>query len=172
MARSLAGIFCKLPREYDSLNHAVNRIKKAQQYGNRKTPRLWARVKGINDDISVKTAHFIIDVALRYHADVIVFEHLDLSHKKGKQKQSLHLWKSRYVQSMVTGKAHRQGIQIAHVNAWGTSRFAFDGSGTVARGKEAGFSLIVCVDSKTEKHIIVISLPLIISVAGILSERS
>lgn len=132
--------FCQLPREYDSLNHAVNRIKKAQQYGNRKTPRLWARVKGINDAISVKTAHFIIDVALRYHADVIVFEHLNLSHKKrGSKKQSLHLWKSRYVQSMVTGKAHRQGIRIAHVNAWGTSRFAFDGSGTVARGKEAGF---------------------------------
>lgn len=38
--------------------------------------------------------------------------------------------------------------------------------------KKPDFGLIVCVDSKTEKHIIVISLPLIISVAGILSERS
>lgn len=132
--------FCQLPREYDSLTHAVNRIKKAQQYGNRKTPKLWARVNGINDDISVKTAHFIMDVALCYHADVIVFEHLDLSHKKrGRKKQRLHLWKSRYVQSMVTGKAHRQGIRIARVNAWGTSRLAYDGSGAVARGKEAGF---------------------------------
>lgn len=40
---------------------------------------------------------------------------------------------------MVTGKAHRQGIRIARVNAWGTSRLAYDGSGVVARGKEAGF---------------------------------
>ncbi len=51
--------FCRLPKEYDSLNHAVNRIKKAQQHGNRKTPRLWAKAKGINKDISVKTAKFI-----------------------------------------------------------------------------------------------------------------
>jgi hypothetical protein len=44
---------------HKSLNHAVNRIKKAQQYGNCKMPRLWAKAKGINDDIAVKTANFI-----------------------------------------------------------------------------------------------------------------
>ena len=162
MARSLAGIFCKLPREYDSLNHAVNRIKKAQQYGNRKTPRLWARVKGINDDISVKTAHFIIDVALRYHAGVIVFEHLDLSHKKGKQETkpafveepvcTIHGYREKRI-----GKASRS-LMSTH---GGTSRFAFDGRlALLQEEKKPDFSLIVCVDSKTEKHIIVISLPL------------
>jgi len=62
--------FCKLPREYDSLKHATNRIRKAQQHGNFKTPRLWARAKGINDDIAVKTAGFIIDTAVLYNADV------------------------------------------------------------------------------------------------------
>ena len=48
--------FLKLPKEYDSLTHSTNRIKKAQQYGNRKTPRLWAKAKGTNRDIAAKTA--------------------------------------------------------------------------------------------------------------------
>ena len=38
---------------------------------------------------------------------------------------------------MVADKAHRDGIRISHVNAWGTSRLAFDGSGKVLRGDEA-----------------------------------
>ena len=130
--------FCKLPKEYDSLNHAVNRIKKAQQHGNRRMPRLWAKAKGINRDISVKTANFIMDVAVLYNADVIVFEHLNRTGKKrGSKKQRLHLWRSQEVQSMVTDKAHRLGMRISHVCAWGTSRLAYDGSGRILRGKEA-----------------------------------
>ena len=127
--------FLSLPRENDCLNHAVNRIKKAQQHGARKTPRLWAKAKGISDDIAVKTAAFIMDMAKEYHADVIVFEHLDLTgKKKGSKKQRLHHWKARYVQSIVEGRAHRIGKRISRVNAWGTSRLAYDGSGAVERG--------------------------------------
>lgn len=139
--------FLKLSKEYDSLTHAVNRIRKAQQNRNHKTPRLWARAKGINNDIAVKTANFIIDTAVLYNADVIVFEHLDLGGKKrGSKKQKLHLWRSRYVQSMVENKAHRLGMRIRRVNAWGTSKFAYDGSGTVLRGKDAGLkSYSVCL---------------------------
>ena len=130
--------FCRLPKEYDSLAHSVNRIRKAQQHGNKRTPRLWARVKGISDDIAVKTAGFIMDMAVLYNADAIVFEHLDRSGKlHGSKKQKLHMWRSQYVQSMVSDRAHRFGMRISHICAWGTSRLAFDGSGTVERGKEA-----------------------------------
>ena len=132
--------FLRLLSEQDSLNHAVNRIKKAQQHGNRKTPRLWSKAKGINNDIAVKTAQFIIDTAVLFNVDVIVFEHLELNGKKhGSKKQKLHLWRSSYVQSMVTDKAHRLLIRVSHVNAWNTSAFAFDGSGKVLRGKDADF---------------------------------
>ncbi len=131
--------FLKLPGEYDSLEHCVNRIKKAQQHGNRKTPRLWAKARGINDDIAVKTAQFIMDTSVAYGADTIVFEHLDLNGKKhGSKKQQLHMWRSSYVQNMVADKAHRMGMRISRVCAWGTSRYAFDGSGKVLRGKDAG----------------------------------
>ena len=128
--------FLKLPGEYDSLAHSINRIKKAQQNGNYKTPRLWAKAKGINKDIAVKTARFIMEIAVLYNADVIVFEHLDLTkRKRGSKKQKLHMWRSRYVQSMVTDRAHRLGIRISRINAWGTSKLAYDGSGTVERGR-------------------------------------
>lgn len=134
--------FLSLPREQDSLNHAVNRIKKSQQHGARRTPKLWARAKGINDDIAVKTANFIMDTAILWNADAIVFEHLELSgKKKGSKKQRLHHWKAQYVQSMVEHKAHRLSMRISRVCAWGTSKLAFDGSGTVERGINGNYSI-------------------------------
>lgn len=128
--------FLSLPKEKDSLKTAVNRIKKAQQNRAHKTPRLWARAKGINEHISQKTAQFIIDVAILYSAHVIVFEHLKLDgKKKGSKKQKLHMWRVRSVQRIVTDKAHRLDIRVNHVNAWGTSKLAYDGSGFVERDK-------------------------------------
>ena len=55
-------------------------------------------------------------------------------------RQRIHHWRANYVQRMVTDKAHRLGMHVSHVNAWGTSRLAFDGSGRLLRGKDAGFS--------------------------------
>jgi len=138
--------FLSLPREQDSLNHAVNRIKKAQQHGAFRTPVLWAGAKGINERIAVLTAQFITEQAILYDADVIVFEHLDRTGRvRGSKKQKLHLWKSRYVQEMVANKAHRLGMRISHINAWGISRLAYDGSGRVLRGMEADLnSYSVC----------------------------
>lgn len=132
--------FCSLNKEIDSLTHSLNRIKKAQQHGNRKMPRLWAKVKGINHDISSKTAHYIIGIALKHQADVIVFEHLDIKgKKKGSIKQKLHMWRKAEVQEIVSNQAHRYGMRISHICAKNTSRLAYDGSGKILRGKDAGF---------------------------------
>ena len=134
--------FLNLPKEEDSLTHALNRIKKAQQHGARKTPRLWAKAKGINDRISALTAQFIVDTADLFSASTIVFENLDTRGKKKgsrSKRQRIHHWRAQYVQNMVTNKAHRLGIRISRVNAWGTSSLAYDGSGKVIRGKDAGF---------------------------------
>lgn len=134
--------FLSLSREQDSLNHAINRIKKAQQNRNYKTPRLWAKATGINDDIAVKTAAFIIDTATLWSADTIVFEHLDIQGKKrGTHKQRLHHWRAQYVQSMVENKAHRLGMRISRICAWGTSKLAYDGSGYVERGVNGNYSI-------------------------------
>ena len=42
-------------------------------------------------------------------------------------------------------KAHRIGMHVSRICAWGTSRLAFDGSGRVLRGREADLeSYSVC----------------------------
>lgn len=130
--------FLKLPKEYDSLTHSINRIKKAQQHGSQKTPKLWAKAKGISNSIATKTTDFIMNTAILYNASTIVFEHLNLHGKiKCSQKQKLHLWKARYVQAMVTDRAHRLGMHISHINAKNTSKLAYDGSGRIDRGWKA-----------------------------------
>lgn len=142
--------FCKLSKETDYLTHSINRIKKAQQHRNHKTPKLWMKAKGINHDIAVKTSQFIMDVAVLYSADAIVFEHLDRRGKlHGSKKQRLHMWRSQEVQSIVTNKAHRHGMRISHVCAWGTSKLAFDGSGIVERGVNGNYSVCRFQSGKT-----------------------
>lgn len=100
-------------------------------------PGLWAKTRGVNAYISVKTARFIVDTAMMFGVDTIVMEVLDLKgRKRGSKKQRLSLWRAKYVQSLVEVKAHRAGIRISRVCAWNTSRLAFDGSGRVLRGGE------------------------------------
>lgn len=127
--------FVNLATEKDHLYKALNRVKKAQQNGARKCPTLWKHVNDLNTDISRKTAKEIVDFAVLYNADVIVFEHLDTQgKKKGRGKQKLALWRKQEIQKLVEHKAHILGIRISHICAWNTSRLAFDGSGKVERG--------------------------------------
>lgn len=137
----LARKFLSLAREQDSLRHSLNKIRQAQQHGAKRTPRLWARANGISDDIAVKTAAFIMQVATTYNADVIVFEALNTRGRKQFMKQRLHHWRAQYIQAVVATKAHRLGMRISRVCAAGTSKYAFDGSGEVTRGINGNYSL-------------------------------
>ena len=133
--------FVNLSTEKDHLYKALNKVKKAQQNGARKCSTLWKHVNDLNTDISRKTVKEIIDFAVLYNTDVIVFEHLDTQGKKnGKGKQKLALWRKQEIQKNVEHKAHILGIRISHICAWNTSRLAFDGSGIVLRGKAGGFN--------------------------------
>ena len=127
--------FINLETEKDHLYKAANRVKKAQQKGNYKTPTLWKHVNDLNTGLSRNTAKEILDFAVLYSVDVIVFEFLDTKGKKrGKNKQRLHLWRKNEIQKIVEHRAHILGIRISRVCAWNTSRLAFDGSGKVERG--------------------------------------
>ena len=126
--------FLRLSKEKDSLERALGRIGNARRHGAKRMPRLWGRAKGINDDIARKTAAFILDVAIKAGAHVVVMEHLDLKgRKRGSKRWRLHHWRAQYVQKMVESKAHRAKMRVSRVCAWGTSRLAFDGSGRVTR---------------------------------------
>ena len=52
---------------------------------------------------------------------------------------------------MVSDKAHRLKMHVSHICAWGTSRLAYDGSGKVERGTEAGLKSYSVCKSQTGK---------------------
>ncbi len=130
--------FLKLPKEYDCLKRKINRIRYAQCHGSHNVHNLWRLADGVNKDIASKTAAFIVDTAVQYNADTVVFEYLDLTGKKrGSKKQRLSLWRAKDIQSIVENRCHRFGMRISRICAWGTSKYAVDGSGKVLRGKDS-----------------------------------
>lgn len=138
----IARKFINFASEKDQLNHTLNKIKKvSQKYGSHNTTKLWRIVQFKNEELARKVAKAITDYAIEQNVDVIVFEHLDTkSKKKGSKKQKLQMWKKNTIQGIVEHKAHKNGIRISHICAWNTSALAYDGSGKVMRGKDAGFS--------------------------------
>lgn len=136
----LAREFINFASDKDQLYHTLNKIKKVQQkYGSNNVAKLWRYAKFHNEELAHKIAGTIIDTAIKYDCDVIVFEHLDTNGKKqGSKKQKLQMWKKNTIQNIVEHKAHKNGIRVSRICAWGTSKLAYDGSGKVLRGKEAG----------------------------------
>lgn len=128
--------FLRLPNETDSLKRSLNRIKKANQNGNKKTPRLWAKAKKESRIIAMKTAAFIMDLAVLYDIDVIVFAHISRNRRgSGVSKEMFRMWKSAVVQNTVTHRAHRHGMRVSFVNGTNKRMLAFDGSGSTIRDK-------------------------------------
>ena len=89
----------------------------------------------------METARQIIEYALQSNAQVIVFEYLHMKGKRrGSKKQRLALWRKRDIQKRVEAMASRCGIRVSYICAVNTSKLAYDGSGKVMRGKDAGFT--------------------------------
>ena len=127
--------FIDFPSEKDRLSHVLGRIRRFQkEHGSKQIGSRWAYAKRLNTELARKTARSITEYAHENHADVIVFEYLEMKGKiSGKKRQKLHLWKKREIQTMCEHKAHRYGIRVSRVCAWNTSRLAYDGSGPVSR---------------------------------------
>lgn len=138
----LAREFINFASEKDQLYHTLNKIKKIQQkYGSNNVAKLWRYAKFHNDELARKIASAITSAAIRHNCDVIVFEYLNTNGKKsGYQKQKLNMWKKNTIQNIVEHKAHKSGIRVSRVCAWGTSKLAYDGSGKVLRGKKASLN--------------------------------
>ena len=127
--------FINFADEKDRLWKVLNRIrKKNREHGPKSAENLWKYAVRCNEELSKKTASAIVRFAQENHADVIVFEHLEMKGKiRGKRKMRLHIWKKRGVQKTCAHMAHRIGMRVAHVCAWKTSALACDGSGKVER---------------------------------------
>lgn len=138
----LAREFINFASDKDQLYHTLNKIKKIQQkYGSNNVAKLWRYAKFHNDELARKIANAITNTAIRHNCDVIVFEYLNTNGRKpGYQKQKLNMWKKNTIQNIVEHKAHKNGIRVSRVCAWGTSKLAYDGSGKVLRGKKANLN--------------------------------
>ena len=127
--------FINFPSEKDRLYRTLGRIRRFQRaHGPAQSRGRWAYTKRLNIELGRKIAGAIVNYAEESHADLIVFEHLEMHGKiSGKKKQKLHLWRKQDIQKRCGHKAHRKGMRISHVCAWNTSRLAYDGSGLVSR---------------------------------------
>ena len=130
--------FIDHPSEKDRMYRTLGRIRRSQrEHGSAQTQGRWAYTKRLNTELGKKTAGAIIRYAEENHADVIVFEYLEMQGKiSGKKKQKLHLWRKRDIQRRCEHQAHRKEMRISRICAWNTSRLAYDGSGAVTRDRE------------------------------------
>ena len=130
--------FIDHPSEKDRMYRTLGRIRRFQrEHGSAQTQGRWAYTKRLNTELGKKTAGAIVRYAEENHADVIVFEYLEMQGKiSGKKKQKLHLWRKRDIQRRCEHQAHRKEMRISRIRAWNTSRLAYDGSGKVTRDRE------------------------------------
>ena len=89
-------------------------------------------IKRGRHQICKRAGKFILDFALEYGGNVVVFEKLDNRERSNK----VFFTMSKKIQKMVERKCEIKGIKTEYVCAWNTSRYAYDGSGTVKRNKD------------------------------------
>ncbi len=82
----------------------------------------------MNEEICRKTVIETIRFAREHGCGGIVMEHLNFSKgTKGSRRQKFHHWRHRSIVQKTEYKAHLNGMRFSTVNAWNTSRLAFDG---------------------------------------------
>lgn len=130
--------FIDFPSEKDRMYCTLGRIRRFQrEHGSAQAGGRWAYTRRLNIELSRKIAEAVTKYAWENHADVIVFEYLEMNGKiSGSKKQKLHLWRKRDIQKRCEHQAHRKGMRISRICAWNTSRLAYDGSGTVLRDRK------------------------------------
>ena len=130
--------FINFPSEKDQMYRVLGRISRFQrEHGSGQVQSRWNYAKRLNMELSRKVASAITTYAQNNHADVIVFEYLEMKWKvTGKKRQKLHLWRKRDIQKLCEHQAHRIGVRVSRVCAWNTSRLAYDGTGEVVRDSE------------------------------------
>lgn len=102
--------------------------------GNGKCKKIKTKINGVNDNLSNQIEHKIIELALKYQVDTVVFEHLNF--KNGSYCMRVHYWRKKQIIKKTCARLHTYGIRWATVNPKNTSKLAFDGSGEVDRNKD------------------------------------
>ncbi len=92
--------FINFSSEKDRMYRVLGRISRFQRkHGSVQVKSRWAYAKRLNTELGRKIAGAVTGYAEENHADVIVFEYLEIKGKiSGRKKQKLHLWKKRDIQ--------------------------------------------------------------------------
>jgi len=101
--------------------------------------KLYRRIAGLNLDAARRMASELAAFAKEHGAKVLVIEDLKGWRPKGPSKamrNKFHRFQHRMLVKYLSGKAEELGMRVMEVYPRGTSRWAFDGSGKVARDKE------------------------------------
>ena len=106
----------------------------------------WSHINNLNKQISRIVAKRIVETAILYDVDAIIFEHLNIT---GSKTQRIHLWRKREIQNMAEHQAHRNGIHVYRINPKNTSALAFDGSGAVKRDNN---NYSICTFSNNKRY--------------------
>lgn len=94
--------------EKDHMFTLHNKVRRNQRRGNCENTHLWTKIKGLAKHYANTTVGCIIELAMKYRVDAIVFEYLDFTDKRSFQKMTM--WKHRHIYNTVVRQAHRQGI--------------------------------------------------------------
>jgi IS605 OrfB family transposase len=91
-----------------------------------------------NRDMANRLAGEIVSFALEHGAEALVFEHLQhfrpaAGKRRSTLRQRFHGWLHRKLFEKVSARAQEACLRVACVNARGTSKYAYDGSGEVRR---------------------------------------
>lgn len=100
----------------------------------------YRKAANINKNLANQVAKQIINFAITNHATTVVIEKLrNWKPKGGKKRSSLkqrfHNWVKGAIADRLEQLGQEYGIEIASVNARGTSKFAYDGTGEVKRDR-------------------------------------
>ena len=137
----LGRFFDPFTRERDQIDHIINKLKKVYRNSGKgqSLSKIYTKLEGLKDNYVKQLARWIVDIAIQNNVYGIVLEHLSKMKGRGRHKDRIHHWCKSKIRDLIKSMALRVGIRTFFINPKNTSKLAFDGSGEVVRGPEAGF---------------------------------
>ena len=119
------------------IDHVINLIRKAGRESGKgqSLSSLYTKLNGLKDNYVKQLSRWIVNRAIENNVYGIVLEHLESLKGKGRGslKARIQQWATAQTRDFIKGMALRAGIRTFIINPYGTSKYAFDGSGKVVR---------------------------------------
>ena len=138
----LARYFDPYKADMARIDHVINLIRKAGRESGtgQSLASLYTKLEGLKDNYYKQISRWIVNIATSNNVYGIVLEHLESTKRKGRKRGRLRArvqhWLTAKMRDLIKGMAYREGIRTFIINPWGTSQYAYDGSGKVGRDEK------------------------------------